>query len=153
MDVQVGLRDPNVGLGYATLETACQADFATSGLAGVLVCVLGQHSCATEQLLDLEAPRLRELLIQRRRGRERAGGAHVPAPTVAEWGAGLGDTETGKDLVKCTAGISKAARKFVDKKQKSVAKCIARLFRCEQTKSDDPSCEHQSRAGVREAVR
>ncbi len=52
----------------------------------------------------------------------------------------MADEATGKALVKCTGAIAKAGAKFASKKQKSLEKCVDRLFVCTQSKLGDPGC-------------
>jgi hypothetical protein len=52
------------GLGFDDLTEACaERGFASLvDAATIAECVRGQHACQTDQLIELEIPRLRELL-------------------------------------------------------------------------------------------
>jgi hypothetical protein len=136
LNVELGLLSATVGLGYETLDAACEEDLSATGLAGVTACVLEQHGCTVDLMADLEAPRLNELLT---RG---SVAAVLPClPAHAGTGDGIGNVDTGKALVKCAGALTKAAAKFAKTNQKSLEKCVDALFRCEQTKSADPACD------------
>src|SRR6201988_773454 len=104
--------------------------------------MLEQHGCTVDLMADLEAPRLGELLT---RGNV---AAVLPClPPHPGTGDGIGNVDTGKALVKCAGAVTKAAAKFAVKNQKSLEKCVDALFRCEQTKSADPSCDTKAGQG------
>ncbi len=132
----------STGLGYAEVIGECESEFGMSGVdtaAEVAACVALQHECRTEELLEVEAPRARELI------QVTLGGQMIPLGLdclTDHGGSGL-DVEneaTGKAIAKCQATITKAAAKFVKTKLTSLEKCVDALFTCRQKAPTDARC-------------
>ena len=141
LDLENGLRSPTLGLGYATLEAACTGEFmgpALSDVTAVATCVLAQHACRADQLVDLQAPRVQELMARGQVPQAlRDGLACLPVHGGTGQGAGAPE---GKAVAKCAAAITRGGARFVARKLSSLEKCVDRLFTCEQTKQDNPRC-------------
>jgi hypothetical protein len=130
------------GLGYDAVGDACAEDFGTplSTLASVTECVVREHACISDAIVDAEWPRARELL----------GLAGVPPAALATLaclpdhgggGGDLGDPKgAGKALTRCVQKTAKASQKLVTSRLQSLQRCAAATFACVSTKSSDPSC-------------
>ncbi|MEB2284686.1 MAG: hypothetical protein B6D46_01565 [Polyangiaceae bacterium UTPRO1] len=132
------------GLGYGAEYSTCRAYLATvRGAFGVARCVRARHKCQAEQMVALENPRARELL--QAAGVSMFGIGCIPNPGADGAGQGLADPARAKVLVKCAAGIQKAAAKFSATRLGGLQKCAAAVTKCIQQKPGDARCL----AGVR----
>jgi hypothetical protein len=97
-------------------------------------------------VLALEVPRASELLV--------AGGA-TPGPCLplaGALGAGVGDPDRGKAVVKCQATLAKATAKFVNGEAKAVLKCLQAAASCVQLKPGDSDCLAKLRTSCAKSV-
>lgn len=133
------------GLGFAAEADSC-AGFGVPALesaADVALCLVRRQSCAAERLLGLEAPRARELL-------QLAGIAPAQLGCIAT-GAdgghqGIGDAARGKALIKCEAGIERAAATYVKQQAAGLSSCIDAVTKCIQQKATDARCLPKAQA-------
>lgn len=121
------------GLGFDGVAREC-ASVAT--VAGIADCIATQHACRAEEVLEVQAPRARELVTKA----AAAAGLSAPAlPCLHDLGDGgsLGQPKgAGKLVLQCESTIAKAGRKFVAAKSKSLRKCVDAVFACVETKAD-----------------
>ena len=119
------------GLGFDAVASDCASVATVEGIAG---CVASQHACRAEQIFEVQEPRARELI------EKSAAAAGLMAPALPCLhalgdGGGLGQPKgAGKQVLQCESTITKAGRKFVVAKLKSLEKCVDAVFACVQTK-------------------
>lgn len=141
------------GLGYDGVGDECATTFATTlgARASVEQCVLRQHACRGERILDVEEPRAKELL--------RVAGV-APASVAAllclrdrggdgaDLGAPLG---AGKAVTTCESRVTKAGNAFVAKRLKRLASCVGAVFACVTTKPGVDACLGKAHAACDKA--
>lgn len=136
------------GLGYLGERSTCQASptfvFGVDDADSVARCVHTRHQCQAEQMVSQENPRTRELL--QAAGVQLFNFGCVLNPGANGAGQGVGDPARGKLLVKCAAGIQKAAAKFTATRLGGLQKCLAGVTKCVQQKAGDAACLAGARA-------
>ncbi len=130
------------GLGYNALAATCtDAGFPLSGVNAIAGCVRELSECHAERMFGAQMPRARGFAIQEP--------ITIRLGTCLQ-GTGLGDVGDpkglGKALDKCQKQVKKASAKFVAGKRKSLQKCVGALFKCTQTKPNDPACIAKAQA-------
>lgn len=136
------------GLGYIGERSTCQASptfvFGVDDADSVARCVHTRHQCQAEQMVSQENPRARELL--QAAGVPLFNFGCVLNPGANGAGQGVGDPARAKLLVKCAAGLQKAAAKFTATRLGGLQKCLAGVTKCVQQKSGDAGCLAGARA-------
>jgi hypothetical protein len=130
------------GLGYLAERPFCQGSPAfVSNLedaSDLGRCLTVLHECQVGQLASQENPRARELV--------QLTGVNVFSfrcllnPGASGGGQGVGDAAQAKRLVKCAAGVQKAAGKFGKARLGGLQKCLASVGKCLQEKPGDAKC-------------
>ncbi len=122
--------DP-LGLGYADLAADCEArGMPSEDIGGLAACLANRSRCAAETLLQLEVPRVGELL--------QLADVGLPADSclVSRGGSGAHVAAAdAKALVQCATTIGKAATAYVRARAGALGNCATALFSCVQRKS------------------
>lgn len=128
------------GLGFELVAAECAAEFGTvaEDVATIFACILRQHACHVERMVEVVAPRTRELLRL-----PPDGGIVVEEATCLPDHGGLGEAlepTLGGALTRCSSAVAKAGAAFVRRGLQSHAKCAGAVLRCLQLDADDPRC-------------
>ena len=131
------------GLGFEAEAAACNVG-SVDDVDDIVACLSTHHRCRAGELIGLQMPRARELLILADIDPD----ADVPClpPGAAGGGMGLGDRDDAKAATKCAKGLGKTAAKLVKGRMKLIQKCADLAFKCIQLKPTDIKCLPKARS-------
>ena len=120
------------GLGFDSLAGACSGQGGgVDGHDAIASCVVREHGCGSDSMLDVQLPRAHALLTA-------AGLDSLVGSELACLAGTLGSTGGAGSLAgaveRCAATIRKAGRAFVLAEIGGLGKCLTALFACEQAK-------------------
>jgi hypothetical protein len=130
------------GLGYAAIAPDCALRFGITAndAPSVMSCLLRQHACHVERMVEVLSPRTKELMRL-----APSGGVVVDPlsclPDHGGAGEALADPAgVGTALARCSTAIAGAGASFVRRGQRRHAKCVGAVLKCVQTAPGDPAC-------------
>jgi len=129
------------GLGYEDLAPLCEASFGVvlADAASVADCLLRQHACHVERMVEVLAPRTRELMRL-----PPGGGVTVDPlaclPDHGGSGEALSGPSLGTAVVRCASAIAGAGATFVRRGQRRYARCVGAVLACLQGDPTSAAC-------------
>jgi hypothetical protein len=132
------------GLGFDAVAGECAGP--ADSIGGITACIGEQHRCQAAKLYELAQPRARELMHVAGIG----AGSFPLLTCLTDYNGGGQDLDqeatNGKLLEKCSKAIAKTAGVYVNKKLKSLEKCVDKLFTCAVVKAGDAACGTKANA-------